>query len=126
VTGHPRRVDLVGWEGAWDADDPNANFKADVALYSHVDPMATIGNLAAAMGMPEGAVVHYVLAKWASAGSAGLLELGPTMVQRLWAVFEKADEEGTDEAREAGYQQLRQMIGWLRVPLVNEGTESGY
>jgi Family of unknown function (DUF6027) len=126
VTGHPRRVDLVGWEGPWDPDDPDANFKADVALYSHVDPMATISNLADAMGMPEGAVVHYVLAKWASAGSAGLLELGPTMVHRLWAVFEKADEEGTDDAREAAYQQLRQMISWLRLPLVNEGTASGY
>ena len=126
MTVQTRRVDLVGWEGPWDADDPDANFKADVALYAHVDPMATIANLAAAMGMPEGAVVHYVLAKWASAGSGGLLELGPTMVHRLWAVFEKADEEGSDEAREAAYQQLRQMIGWLRVPLVDEGTESGY
>ena len=126
MTSHPRRVDLVGWEGQWDPDDPDANFKADVALYSHVDPMATIANLADAMGMPEGAVVHYVLAKWASAGSAGLLELGPTMVHRLWAVFEEAEAEGTDDAREAAYQQLRQMIGWLRLPLVNEGTESGY
>jgi hypothetical protein len=117
---------MVGWDGPWDADDPDANFKADVALYSHVDPMATINNLADAMGMPEGAVVHYVLAKWASAGSGGLLELGPTMVLRLWAVFERADEEGTDAARKAGYEQLRQMIGWLRLPLVNEGTESGY
>jgi hypothetical protein len=126
VTEHPRRVDLVGWEGPWDADDPDANFKADVALYSHVDPMVTIANLATAMGIPQGAVAHYVLAKWASEGSGGLLELGPTMVHRLWAVFEKADEEGSDDARAAAYQQLRQMIGWLRLPLVDEGTESGY
>jgi hypothetical protein len=35
--------------------------KADVALYSHVDPMTTISRLAAAMGIPEGAFVHYVL-----------------------------------------------------------------
>ena len=48
------------------------------------------------------------------------------MVHRLWAVFEKADEEGSDDTRAAAYQQLRQMIGWLRLPLVNEGTESGY
>ena len=69
----------------------NANFKADVALYSHVDPMATISQLAGAMGIPEGAVVHYVLAKWASAGSGGLLELGPSMIHRLWAPVEKAE-----------------------------------
>ena len=88
--------------------------------------MTTIGNLAAAMEMPEGAVVHYVLAKWASAGSGGLLELGPAMVHKLWAVVEKAEETGTDTARLEAYEQLRQMISWLRLPLLDEGTESGY
>jgi hypothetical protein len=78
MTAKTRTVELGGWDGPWDADDPDANFKADVALYSHVDPMATIGQLAAAVKIPEGAVVHYVLAKWASAGSGGLLELGPS------------------------------------------------
>ena len=82
MSASPRTLELVGWDGPWEPDDPDANFKADVALYSHVDPMTTIGNLAAAMKMPEGAVVHYVLAKWASAGSGGLLELGPAMVHR--------------------------------------------
>jgi len=123
---NPHTVDVVGWEGPWGPDDPDANFKADVALYSHVDPMTTINGLAAAMGMPEGAVVHYVLAKWASAGSGGLLELGPSMVHRLWAVVEEAEGEGTDAARLQAYDQLRQMISWLRLPLVNEGADSGY
>lgn len=117
---------MVGWDGPWDSDDPDANFKADVALYSHVDPMATINGLAAAMGIPEGAVVHYVLAKWASAGSGGLLELGPSMVHRLWAAIEKADGKGTDTARLEAYDQLSQMISWLRLPLVNDGADSGY
>jgi hypothetical protein len=70
--------------------------------------------------------VHYVLAKWASAGSGGLLELGPTMVHSLWAVVEEAEETGTDTARLEAYEQFRQMISWLRLPLVNEGDESGY
>jgi hypothetical protein len=126
VTTEPCTLELVGWDGPWDPDDPDANFKADVALYSHVDPMTTVGNLAAAMEMPEGAVVHYVLAKWASAGSGGLLELGPTMVHRLWAVVEKAEETKTDAARLEAYEQLRQMISWLRLPLVREGDASGY
>jgi hypothetical protein len=78
------------------------------------------------MKMPEGAIVHYVLAKWASAGSGGLLELGPTMVHRLWAVVGNADETGTDGARLEAYEQLRQMISWLRLPLVREGDASGY
>lgn len=123
---NPRTVDLVGWDGPWDPDDPDANFKADVALYSHVDPMTTINRLATAMGIPEGAVVHYVLAKWASAGSGGLLELGPSMVHRLWTVIEQAEGEGTDAARLGAYDQLTQMISWLRLPLVNEGADSGY
>ena len=122
----PRAVEVVGWDGPWGPDDPDANFKADVALYSHVDPMTTIDNLAAAMKMPEGAVVHYVLAKWASAGSGGLLELGPTMVHRLWAVVEKAEEAGAEAARLAAYEQLRQMISWLRFPLVEDGSHPGY
>lgn len=126
MTAKPHGIELVGWNGPWDPDDPDANFKADVALYSLVDPMRTIGNLAAAMKMPEGAIVHYVLAKWASAGSGGLLEVGPTMVHSLWAVVEEAEETGTDTARLEAYEQLRQMISWLRLPLVNEGDESGY
>jgi Family of unknown function (DUF6027) len=126
VPDTPRTISLVGWEGPWAADDPDANFKSDVALYSQVDPMATISQLAASMGIPEGAVVHYVLAKWASAGSGGLLELGPSMVHRLWAPVEEAEEAGTDGARLEAYEQLRQMISWLRLPLVGDGTDSGY
>jgi hypothetical protein len=122
----PRIISLVGWSGPWAADDPDANFKADVALYSHVDPMDTISRLAAAMGIPEGAVVHYVLAKWASAGSGGLLELGPSMVHRLWAPVEEAEETGSDVARLEAYEQLRQMISWLRLPLVGDGGDAGY
>ena len=48
------------------------------------------------------------------------------MVHRLWAVVEEAEETGTDTARLEAYEQLRQMISWLRLPLVNEGDESGY
>jgi hypothetical protein len=121
-----RTISLVAWKGPWDPDDRDANFKADVALYSDVDPMATISGLASAMGIPDGAVVHYVLAKWASAGSGGLLELGPSMVHRLWAPVEKAEGVGTDDARLEAYEQLRQMISWLRLPLVDDDTDSGY
>jgi hypothetical protein len=35
--------------------------------------MTTIDNLAAALNMPAGAVVHYIIARWASAGSGALL-----------------------------------------------------
>jgi hypothetical protein len=118
-------VTLTRWTGPWEDDDPDANFKADVALYANVDPMTTVGNLANAMGLPEGAVVRYVLAKWASAGSSGLLELGPTMVHRLWAAIHEAEAVGTDAARLAAYHQLRQMVSWLRLPLADPDA-AGY
>jgi hypothetical protein len=110
-------VRLEPWTGPWPDDDPDANFKAEVALYSVVDPLVTIENLAAAIDVPVGALCRYVLARWASEGSAGLLELGPSMVRRLWAVCERAEAEGTDGARLAAYDQLRQMLSWLRLPL---------
>lgn len=118
-------VTLTRWTGPFEIDDPDANFKADVALYANVDPMTTVRNLANAMGLPEGAVVRYVLAKWASAGSGGLLELGPTMVHRLWATIDQAEEEGTEAARLAAYDQLRQMVSWLRLPLADP-DKAGY
>jgi hypothetical protein len=125
VQEEPLSVELVAWTGPWPDDDPDANFKADVALYALSDPMRTVRNLAAAMDMPEGAIVRYVLAKWASAGSGGLLELGPTMVERLWEPIERAEAEQTDEARLAAYEQLRQMLSWLRLPLVDPES-TGY
>ena len=112
-------VRLERWNGPWAADDPDANFKADVALYSGVDPLATVRRLAANLSVPEGALVRYVLAKWASGGSGGLLELGPSMVHRLWEAVAGAEEAGTDAARLGAYHQLEQMIGWLRLPLVD-------
>jgi hypothetical protein len=66
------------------------------------------------------------LAKWASAGSGGLLELGPTMVHRLWVPIEDAEERGSDAARLSAYDQIRSMISWLRLPVVNDGTDAGY
>jgi hypothetical protein len=125
VTPPPRSVELLPWTGPWADDDRDANFKADVALYAHVEPMSTIDNLATATGIPPGAIVWYVLAKWAAGGSGGLLELGHTMVNRLWEPVEQAEEAATDAARLDAYRQLRQMISWLRLPLADPDS-SGY
>jgi hypothetical protein len=111
-------VVLEPWRGPWPPDDPDANFKADVALYANVDPMETVRGLSEHMGIPEGAIVHYVLARYATGGTGGLLELGPSMVHRLWAPIDAAERAGTDAARLAAYDQVRQMISWLRQPLL--------
>jgi hypothetical protein len=36
------------------------------------------------------------------------------MVERLWAVCETAESDNTEPARLAAYDQLRQMLSWLR------------
>ncbi len=110
-------IRLERWVGPWPEDDPDANFKSDVALYSLLDPLFTINNLSAGVGVPVGAICRYVLAKWATGGSGGLLELGPTMTRRLAEVCEQAEGVGTDEARLEAFAQLREMILWLRMPL---------
>lgn len=119
MTRPPINVELVPWTGPWAEDDPDANFKHEIALYALADPLATIRNLALGIDVPVGAVAWYVLAKWASAGSGGVLELGPSMLDRLWEPIETAEESGTDVARLAAYEQLRQMISWLRLPLTD-------
>jgi Family of unknown function (DUF6027) len=110
-------VELTAWTGPWDEDDPDANLKADVAAHSHLDPLRTLGRLSQETGIPVGALARYVLARWATAGSGGLLELGPTMVKRLWAPIAEAEASGSDADRLAAYHQLREMLSWLRFPL---------
>lgn len=111
-------VVLEPWTGPWAADDPDANFKAEIALYATSDPLSTLRDLGDAIGVPVGALARYVLARYATSGSGGLLELGPSMVHRLWEPVAAAEEAGTDEARLTAYDQLRQMLSWLRLPLV--------
>lgn len=115
-------VELLAWDGPWEPDDKDANLKADVALYAKADPLVTLRGLSAHTGIPVGALARYVLAKYATSGSGGLLEIGPVMVHRLWEPIEAAERADDDAARLAAYDQLRTMISWLRVPLVDEGV----
>lgn len=110
-------IELIRYDGPWDDDDPDANLKADVALYSKLDPLSTLTTLSERTGIPVGALVHYVLARWASAGSEGLLSASPSVVERMWSAFREAEEAGTAEARLSTYEVVRQMVAWLRVPL---------
>jgi hypothetical protein len=112
-------VDITPWNGEWSDDDPDANFKADVALYAQSDPLSTLEQLGANLGIPVGGLVHYVLARWASAGSAALLEVGPSMIIRMWEHVEAAEAADNDEARLAAYEVLKQMLSWLRWPLTD-------
>jgi hypothetical protein len=115
--GDDPTIVLTPWTGPWPEDDPDANFKADVALYALTDPLSTLRNLGDHLGIPVGGLCHYVLAKWATAGSDGLLELGPTMTERLAGICDEAEAAGTDDARLAAYAKLRGILSWLRAPL---------
>ena len=42
------------------------------------------------------------------------------MTHRLWAPIEAAERAGDDASRLAAYDQLRQMVSWLRLPLVSD------
>ena len=112
-------VRVEPWDGSWDDDDPDANFKADIVLYKQSDPLATHNQLGTNIGVPVGGLVHYVLARWASAGSAALLEVGPSMINRMWEQVEAAEAADTSEARLAAYDALKQMLSWLRLPLAD-------
>lgn len=106
-------IRLMKWVGSWPDDDPDANLKRDVALYCLVDPLRAIRGLADESGIPVGALCRYVLARYGSAGAGGLLELGPSMIRRLWEPIEEAEVSDTDEARLAAYEQLSAMLSWL-------------
>ena len=110
-------ITLEGWRGPWPDDDKDANLKADIALYANVDPLRTVRGLSDSIDVPIGAIVHYVLARWASEGASGLLELGPTMSRRLQGSVPTPRPTGRTDARLAAYEQLRQMISWLNYPL---------
>jgi hypothetical protein len=116
VAAH-HRIAGEPWTGTWAPDDPDANFKRDVAERTRLDPMETLVRLSANTGIPTDALVRYILVRWASEGSDALMALGPRTVERMWSVIAAAEEEGSDEARLAAYDTLRQMVSWLRVPL---------
>ena len=117
--GQRTPMTTVPWTGPWEPDDPDANFKEEVSLYAYVDPMETIGNLSSSLNIPESALIHYILAKWASVGSGGLLELGPSMVERLWGLVATAEAAGTDRDRLDAYHALHSLLAWLRLPLID-------
>ena len=105
----------------WDDDpsDKDANFKRDVVLYTQENPMPTVSRLSRNLNIPEGAVIRYVLCKWAASGSDALLETGPNMVNKMSDILEQAEQDDTSEARLEAYHSLRKIVSWLRVPLDN-------
>lgn len=108
-------MNLYPYTDSWPADDPHANFKADVAAYTAADPLPTLENLSKATGVPVPCLVRYVLVKYATSGADALLTMSPIVVQQMAEHVAKAEAAATDQARLAAYDALRQMIGWLQL-----------
>src|SRR6059036_2161033 len=104
---------LVRYEDTWTADDPHANFKAEVANYTATDPLPALEQLSAATGIPVPCLARYVLVKWAASGSEALLAMGPVVFEQLRQHVARAEATGADAARLEAYHALRQMIAWL-------------
>jgi hypothetical protein len=116
------RLRLVRWDGPA-GDDAYTGLRVDVAAYAHVDPLATLRVLSGRSGLPLGALVHYVLARWACGGNEATLELGVSGVDHLARLVADAEEAGTDEARLAAYDGVREVVGWLRAGV--QGPDRG-
>ncbi len=108
-------LNLHPYTEMWTDDDPHANFKADVALYTAADPLPTLSNLSKATGVPVPCLVRYVLVKYAASGADALLTMSPIVVQQMAEHVAKAEAANNDQARLAAYEALRQMIGWLQL-----------
>ena len=108
---------LTPWAGSWHADDPNAKFKEEVALFSRVDPLPALQVLAEGTGVPVGGLLRFIATKYLTAGSEALLAVGVAQIEDLLAETDKAEAIGTTEARLQAYWKLRGRIRWLMAGL---------
>lgn len=120
-----RTITLEPYDGTWPADDPDAGFRRMVAEYSRIDPMPTLERLSRSKRIPVGALVGFVLARYATSGSDALLEMGPRVVRQMSDLVREAEAAGTDDARLGAYRALRSIVSWLLVPLDDPGWRPG-
>src|SRR5712675_1636984 len=106
-------MELRRYTDTWADDDRHANFKADVACYSAADPLPTLNNLSRGTGIPVECLVRYVLVKYAASASDALLGTEPIVFRQMRQHVDKAEVEGTPEARLRAYEALKEMVAWL-------------
>ena len=106
---------LYSYDDSWEDDDPHANFKEEVALYSVADPLPTLENLSKDTGIPVPALIRYILVKYTASGSDAVLAMTPYALRQMQDHISHAENANSDTARLAAYEALRQMIGWLTI-----------
>jgi hypothetical protein len=107
-------MELYAYTDTWDENDPHANFKADVAHYTVIDPLPTLEGLSAATGIPVPCLVRYVLVKYAASGADAMLAMGPLVLHQMEGLVAKAEEAGTEAAKVEAYEALKGIVKWLR------------
>jgi len=112
-------IELSPYRDTWETHDPHANFKAEVALYSAVDPLPTLEHLSQATGIPVPCLIRYVLVKYTASGAEAVLAMTPLVVRQMAHHIARAEAAGTEAARLEAYQALRHIVAWL---VLGEGT----
>ena len=87
-------------------DDPDQNFRDDVARSLQVDPKPTLENLARSTELTYDEVAHYALVRYASSGAEALLAVDSIALRQLI------------EARKLGdWAKVGAIIDWLEAGL---------
>jgi hypothetical protein len=94
--------------------DPDAAFRDEVRLAALVDPMPTLRRLAAHTGLDVREVVHFALARYASAGAEALLALEPQVLRELIAARHAED-----------WRKVGGIIDWLEAGLNSDHWRGG-
>jgi len=121
----PRTVTLEPYRGTCPADDPDAGFRRMVADDSAIDPRPTLEALGRSKGIPVGALVAFVLARYCTSGSDALLHMGPLVVRQMAEIVRNAEAAGTEAARVEAYRALSAIVSWLQVPLDDPSWRPG-
>ncbi len=108
-------MQLYPYTDSWEEDDPDANFKADVAHYTVADPLPTIEGLSQNTGIPVSSLIRYVLVKYAASNADALLAMGPLVINQMEEHIATAEADGSDQARLKAYDALREIVSWLIV-----------
>jgi hypothetical protein len=113
-------VTLPPYRDTWSADDPHANFKAEVATYTSADPLPTLENLSKTTGIPVNCLIRYVLVKYAASGADALMLMRPVVLRQMEEHVASAEIHGDDAARLKAYSALKSMIAWLALGEADE------
>jgi len=120
-----QEITLKTYRWREDEADRDANFKREVALYTLTDPMPTIETMSRNLRIPVGAIVKYILVRWAASGSEALLEMGPRVVRQMADIVKEAENCDRNQDRLIAYHKLAAIVSWLQVPLTDPRWQPG-